>query len=276
MVSKAFFTGSRYLVEDNDGRQDYLRYNGEKFLHSLATSGQWVVDAPVDADEAKTAYLKALVELNAAYFDARAYEASAKGNFFKHDETAERRFRLTTAERLTGAIGELRTFLDAHDALASVVENVDSASETRTAREVRAGLLARSDRVVANGWFPVVRAYFYGLTPGENISEGRERRKQRVVGSETLPGLDELLEKFTFEKLTDRDLRRVRALNRSSPGPDTGTWRRLTDRYAWFVERGALIGERDEPRSTPTSADGGDLSKPRGRPPSGAETATDE
>ncbi|WP_158056932.1 hypothetical protein [Halorussus halophilus] len=250
MVSKAFFTGSRYLVEDNDGRQDYLRYNGERFLQSLATAGQWVADTPIDADEAKTAYLKALVTLNDAYFEARQYEDSAKGNFFKHDETAERRFRITTAERLTDAIENLRTLFSAHDALLSAIENANETAADSIGSELRTSLLAHTDQAIAAGWFPTVRAYFYSLTPGENISEGRERRKQRVVGSETLPGLDELLGKFTFEKLTDRDMRRIRTTNQSSPGPDTGTWQRLKERYAWLVERGALRSSPDDCEDT--------------------------
>jgi hypothetical protein len=117
MVSKAFFTGSKYLVEDNDGRRDYLRLDGERFLASLSAAGRKVLSAPFEVEEQQREYLKSLVTLNESYFAAREYEDDAKGSYFKHDEHAERQFRFETAERLSDCVADLRTLLAAHDDL---------------------------------------------------------------------------------------------------------------------------------------------------------------
>jgi hypothetical protein len=239
VVSKAFFTGSKYLVEKNDGRHDYVRYDGERFLEALSTAGQKVVRAPA-ADDSKSAYLKSLVGLNESYFAAREYEENAKGKYLKHDERAERRFRIKTAERLSDRADELRTLLSAHDALIeSAVEQVKrtgEGSERRQASEpVRSTLLACTDRAVSEGWFPIVESYYYSLSPGELVAEDRERRKQRLEGTEESRGIQELLGKPTFGRLAERDLRRIRQINRNSPGSDPRVWKRLLEEYAWYV-----------------------------------------
>jgi hypothetical protein len=240
MVSKAFFTGSKYLVEENDGRRDYLRLDGERFLAALSAAGQKVLQAPFEADEQKSAYLKALVEINESYFAAREYEDDAKGKYLKHDERAERQFRIETAERFSDATADLRTLLLAHDALVvAVVEQVEETREgderRRALSAVRSTLLACTDRAVSEGWFPVVETYYYSLSPGELVAEDRERRKQRIDGTEESRGIKELLEEPRFDRLTERDLERVRELNRESPGPDARVWKRLLDEYPWYV-----------------------------------------
>jgi hypothetical protein len=242
MVSRAFFTGSKYLVEDNDGRHDYLRLDGERFLAPLSAVGQKVRQAPFEVDEQKRAYLKALVDLNESYFAAREYEEETKGKYLKHDERAERRFRIETAEHFSDCVADLRTLLSAHDALVdAAVEQVESTAEAdanerrRALSAVRSTLLACTDRAVSEGWFPVVEAYYYSLSPGELVAEDRERRKRRIEGTEESRGIDELLEKPHFDRLTERDIRRIREVNRESPGSDPRVWKRLLDEYPWYV-----------------------------------------
>lgn len=249
MVSKAFFTGSKYLVEDNDGRHDYLRLDGERFLAALSTAGRKVLRAPFEADDQKSAYLQALVELNGSYFAAREYEADAQGKYLKHDERAERRFRIRTAERLSDTVPQLRTLLSTHDALVdAAIQEVERTHEGERRRRalaaVRSTLLACTDRAVSDGWFPIVRAYYVGLSPGELVAEDRERRKQRIEGTEDSLGIEQLLRKPHFERLRERDLRRVRRINRESPGADPRVWKRLLEDYSWFV------GDGDEPDRT--------------------------
>ena len=254
MVSNAFFAGSRYLVEDNDGRRDYLRLDGERFLASLSAAGQKVHRAPFEADEEKRAYLEALVEINERYFAAREYEDDAAGKYLKHDERAERRFRIETAERLSDAAGDLRTLFSAHDAFVdAAVERVEQTTDGdandrhRARTAVRSTLLACTDRAVSEGWFPVVEAYYYSLSPGELVAEDRERRKQRIEGTEASRGIGELLEKPHFDRPSERDLQRIRDLNRESPGPDARVWKRLLDEYSWYVggKRGGVVAAGD-------------------------------
>ena len=242
MVSKAFFTGSKYLVEDNDGRHDYLRLDGERFLAALSTAGRKVRRAPFEADDEKSTYLKALVEINEHYFAAREYEDEATGKYLKHDERAERRFRIRTAERFGDAAADLWTLLSAHDALVdAAVERVEEtragAERRRALSAVRSTLLACTDRAVSEGWFPVVEAYYYSLSPGELVAEDRERRKQRIEGTEASRGIGELLAKPHFDRLNERDVRRIREVNRESPGSDARVWKRLLDEYPWYVDR---------------------------------------
>ncbi|WP_435178377.1 hypothetical protein [Halorussus sp. AFM4] len=259
MVSKAFFTGSKYLVEENDGRHEYVRYDGERFLAALSATGQKVVRAPFGseelssdgrtgsdaaraADEAKAAYLKALVRVNEHYFAAREYEDDAKGKYLKHDERAERRFRIKTAERLSDCVDDLRAVLSAHDTLVdAAVEAVGrGAAESdrdRARSAVQSTLLACTDRAVSDGWFPIVESYYYSLSPGELVAEDRERRKQRIEGTEESRGIRELLAKPHFSRLDKRDLRRIRRINRESPGSDARVWKRLLDTYSWYVGR---------------------------------------
>jgi len=272
MVSKAFFTGSKYLVEDNDGRQDFLRYDGERFLSALASAGQSVVRAPLgtgerapdddatdsdlvgdadEADERRKTYLKALVRLNRTYFAAREYEADATGKYYKHDERAERRFRIETAERFSDAVEDLRAMLAAHDALREVAADrarrADAADRRERIAAFRSALVGCTDGAVSEAWFPAVQAYYHSLSPRELVAEDRERRKQRIEGTESSRGVAELLDKPHFRKLTRRDLRRTRELNRESPGADPGVWKRLNRDYWWYLAR-----ER------PTAAPGGD------------------
>ncbi|UPV73725.1 hypothetical protein M0R89_14405 [Halorussus limi] len=240
MVSKAFFTGSKYLVEDNDGRYDYLRLDGERFLEALATAGQRVVGLPVEADDQKSAYLKSLVTLNGNYFAAREYEADAKGKYLKHDERAERRFRIKTAERLSDLVDDLHTVLSAHDALVdAAVEHVDrtESGEDRQQKRsaARSTLLACTNDAVSGGWYPTVESYYYSLSPGELVAEDRERRKQRIEGTEESRGIRELLGKPHFHRLGKRDLRRIRHVNRESPGADPRVWKRLLEEHDWYV-----------------------------------------
>ena len=262
MVSKAFFTRSKHLVEENDGRHDVVRYDGERFLAVLSTAGRKVLDVPLDADDRKTAYLKALVRIDDHYFDAREFEAEAQGQFFKYDDDAEQKLRFDTARRLSDCVADLRALLGAHDALAEVVaqqvegaEWVNQAEETERTGEVeraekanrvgvaervarvRATLLACTDRAVSRGWFPIVQSYHHALSPGELVAEGRERRNQRIGGTENSTGIAQLLEKPHFEKLTERDLRRIRESNRESPGTDPRVWKRLREDYRWFLAR---------------------------------------
>ena len=238
MVSKAFFTGSKRLVEDNDGREDYVRFEGEKFLQALSKAGQHVVNAPFDADGQKAEYLKILIQLNERYFEAREFETEAKGKFYKHDEMSERRLRVVVSERLTDSVDDLRALLSAHDALvAAAVEYAESAGpdQRQTPEAIRSRLLACTDQALTGGWFTTVDAYYYSLSPGEIISEGRERRKQRIEGTESSRGIRELLGKFAFRKLSERDLNRIRELNVRSPGPDAEVWKRLQRRYSWYI-----------------------------------------
>jgi len=281
MVSNAFFTGSKYLVEDNDGRQDYLRLDGERFLAALSAAGRKVHGAPFEAEDAKKAYLAALVRVNGRYFSAREYEADAKGKYLKHDERAERRFRVRTASRLSDCATDLRTLLSAHDELlAAALDLLDrvergreqhAGGEQRTGREQQAGgkqverehngtnpdrtvervrstLLACTDRAISEGWFPCVEAYYYSLSPGELVAEDRERRKQRIEGTEESRGIAELLDRPGFERLSRTELRRIRELGRESPGSDPRIWKRLLDDYSWYVgraEHGEKAGKAD-------------------------------
>jgi hypothetical protein len=293
MVSKAFFTGSKYLVEDNDGRRDYLRLDGERFLASLSAAGRKVLSAPFEVEEQQREYLKSLVTLNESYFAAREYEDDAKGSYFKHDEHAERQFRFETAERLSDCVADLRTLLAAHDDLvAAAAEQVECETTAQTEGEtldqtqyektaqtkgeraaqtegeasdqiergpdtdanepnetlsaVRSTLLACTNRAVSEAWFPVVEAYYYSLSPGELVAEDRERRNQRIEGTESSRGLKDLLDLPHFEKLTERDLRRIRELNRTSPGSDPRVWKRLLHEYPWYVSktRGESLTEK--------------------------------
>lgn len=243
MVSKAFFTGSKYIVEENDGRHDVVRYDGERFLAVLSTAGRKVLSAPIDADDRKTAYLKALVQVNDRYFDAREFEARVEGKFFKHDDDAERKLRFDTARQLSDCVTDLRALLTAHDALAEAVAEQSEQTDERTERppdasgSLRSTLLACTDRSINQGWFPVVRSYYYALSPGELVAEGRERRNQRLEGTENSTGIEQFLEKPHFEKLTERDVRRIRELNRESPGTDARVWKRLHEDYRWFLAR---------------------------------------
>lgn len=250
MVSKAFFTGSKYLVEENDGRHDVVRYDDERFLAVLSTAGQKVLDAPLDADDRKTAYLKALVRINEHYFDAREFETQAEGRFFRYDDDAERELRFDTARRLSDCVADLRALLAAHDALAeAVVEQFEDVGETKQVEKteqveqaervapIRSTLLACTDRSISRGWFPIVQSYYYALSPGELVAEGRERRNQRIEGTENSTGIARLLEKPHFEKLAERDLRRIRESNRESPGTDPRVWKRLREDYRWFLAR---------------------------------------
>ncbi|WP_135830430.1 hypothetical protein [Halorussus halobius] len=242
MVSKAFFTGSKYLVEDNDGRHDYLRFDDERFLSALAAAGRKVYRAPFAADEAKGRYLAALVAINDSYFAAREYEDDATGKYLKHDERAERRFRVRTAQRLSDAVADLRSLLSAHDALVSagldhVDRTVDPSERDRIRSIVRSTVLGCTDRAVAEGWLPVVEAYYYSLSPGELVAEDRERRKQRLEGTEESVGIRELLDRPGMERLARGDVRRIRRLDRESPGADPRVWKRLLDDYPWYVAR---------------------------------------
>ncbi|WP_135851218.1 hypothetical protein [Halorussus salinus] len=257
MVSKAFFTGSKYLVEDNDGRHDYLRLNGERFLHALATAGQRVVALPVDADDEKSAYLKTLVDLDEGYFAAREFEADASGKYLKHDERAERRLRIRTAERLSDLVDDLHAVLSAHDALVDAavehVEETESGDDHRRKREeVRSKLLGCTDRAVSGGWYATVESYYYSLSPGELVAEDRERRHQRIEGTEESRGIRELLGKPHFQRLAERDLRRIRHVNRESPGNDARVWKRLLDDYDWYLgrerDRSVAAGRASEPK----------------------------
>jgi len=261
MVSKAFFTGSKYLVEDNDGRQDFLRYDGERFLSALASAGRTVLRAPLGtgerapddaadpdavdeaggADERRQAYLRALVRLNRTYFAAREYEADATGKYYKHDERAERRFRIETAERFSDAIEDLRALLAALDDLREVAADrarrADAADRRERLAAFWSALVGRTDGAVTEAWFPAVQAYYYSLSPRELVAEDRERRKQRIEGTESSRGVADLLAKPHFRKLTRRDLRRIRELNRESPGADPGVWKRLNRDYWWYLAR---------------------------------------
>lgn len=256
MVSKAFFEGSKYLVEDNDGRQDCLRLDGERFLTALAMAGRKVLRAPFEADEQKREYLEALVRINERYFRAREYEADAEGKYLKHDERAERRFRIQTADRFDDCTADLRALLSAHDALVAAgveyAEQGREGSERERARSaVRSTMLACTERAVSEGWFPVVESYYYSLSPGELVAEDRERRKQRLEGTEESVGIRELLGRVSFDRLTREEFRRIRELNRESPGSDARVWKRLLDRYPWYV------GNDDrEDESNPTLAAG--------------------
>lgn len=248
MVSKAFFEGSKYLVEDNDGRHDCLRLDGERFLTGLATAGQKVLRAPFEADEQKKAYLAALVRINERYFRAREYEAEAKGNYLKHDERAERRFRVRTTDRLSDCVADLRAILSAHDELvAAGIEHVeevrDGPDREKVRTAVRSTVVACTDRAVTEGWFPVVKSYYYSLSPGELVAEDRERRKQRLEGTEESVGIRELLDRRSFDRLSRNDFRRIRQLNRESPGSDARVWKQLLDDYPWYV------GNKDDSKS---------------------------
>ncbi|MFC7080525.1 hypothetical protein [Halorussus caseinilyticus] len=199
MVSKAFFTGSKYLVEVNDGRHDHLRYNGERFLEALSVAGQKVVRLPFATDEAKRRYLKTLVGLNESYVAARAYEDDSKGKYLKHDENAEQLFRVQTAERLSDRVDELHAVFSAHDALVeSAVERAERSEGKPGPGRVRTILLACTDRAISGGWYPTVESYYHSLSPGELVAEDRERRKQRIKGTEDSRGIEELLGKPHF------------------------------------------------------------------------------
>ncbi|WP_227354561.1 hypothetical protein [Haladaptatus salinisoli] len=253
MVSKRFLRESRELIERGDGRYKFLQHRDERCLSALVAAGRGVVAVRGVPSADKAAYLDALGEINDHYFEARAFERDVRGKFYRYDEEAERRFRSAVAERLSRSVEQLRRLLSAHDALLESADRVgvtsasgDGAAKTvdrdgseasgRTVSRKRGTTLARqTNRAVRGGWYPVVEAYDHALDPGERIAEGKRRRRQRLYGQQSVPGVVQLLDTPLFERVAGDDLARLRELDRFAPADAHKIAHRLRDRHRWLL-----------------------------------------
>ncbi|WP_266076983.1 hypothetical protein [Haladaptatus caseinilyticus] len=224
------------MVERSDGRYRFFHYRGEQCLSALVNVGRGVVALRSPSPERKLEYLDVLSEINDQYLEARSFEHDVRGKFYRYDEEAEKRFRLTVTEELSRSIEQLHRLLSAHDGLLeSVPDTGKQASDGTLHREKRAAVSRYTSHAVRDGWYPIIESYDHSLDPGERIAEGKRRRRQRLHGQQTLPGIVHLLDTPLFERITGEDITRLRELDRFAPMEERRVASRLTNRHPWLL-----------------------------------------
>lgn len=218
------------VLERREKRVEYVQYREEKCIAPLWRVGRVILGRYPVPDERRQAYAEAILTINQAYFDARAYEDRTEGRYHKFDDESERRVREVTAEGMSDAVTHLRTLADAHDQIQEALPD-----DERDTLEPR--LFLASKRVLAGGWFPTLETYYQALDPGEYIAEGIERRKRRIQGEGRRPGVRDLIQGPLFTALNDDDLDTIKDFDWRSPGKPARFVNYL-ERDFWFMIQG--------------------------------------
>lgn len=230
------------LVEHQDGRHPYVQYKDEKFVKALLHVATKLTDAPVISAQHKELYVDAIEAINTHYFAAYELNETTEGQFHKYDTDAEEHLRETVAEEVSRCVTDLRALIDAH---ATVVE----AATTRLATQHRdpqtqpersatfeRTIATCTIRAVRDGWFPTVESYYFSLHPGERAAEGRERRDQRLYGTEETQGVAALLAQPDLDQVTTQDITRLQQIDRRSQVNGHPVIHKLQTQYDWTVQ----------------------------------------
>jgi hypothetical protein len=222
------------LIERNDGRQDYLLHDGDKYLLNLSEVGSGIVSVPGIPDEQIEAYVTALDAINGQYFDAREFEERVRGKFHRYDEEAERNLRSAVAEGASDTVGSLHDLLSAYETICDTIRSSDSVDGDR--ERLSRAVDTYTNRAIRQGWYPVVKSHDHALNPGERIAEGKTRKRHRLYGESDMPGVSQLLDTALFDQVTRDDLSTVRTLDAKAPDGGTRVSTRLVEHHRWLLD----------------------------------------
>ena len=241
MVSPILSIERWKLVERQDDRQTYLQYDDEKFVKALFQVARKLIDAPILADRYKELYIDAIENINAHYFGAQEVNAATRGQFYKHDETAEDQLREAVVKGVSQCNIELRSLLDAHT---TVIETTTTGiskqypnpqEQRRVSNAFEQTIATCTMKAVCEGWFPTLQSYYFSLNPGERVAEGRERREQRLYGTEETKGVTQRLAESGSKLITHRDVEELKRINSESNVNGHPVIQKLQTEYDWVV-----------------------------------------
>lgn len=241
MVSPILSIEPRKLVERQDDRQTYLQYDDEKFVKALFQVARKIIDAPILADRYKESYIDVIEDINANYFGAQEVNAATQGQFHKYDATAEDQLRETIVKGVSHCSVELRSLLDAHT---TVVETTtteisnqypDPQEQRKVSNTFEQTIATCTMKAVCDGWFPTLQSYYFSLNPGERVAEGRERREQRLYGTEETEGVADRLAESGSKQITHQDVEELKRINKCGDGNGHPVIRKLLIDYDWVI-----------------------------------------
>lgn len=241
MVSPILSVEPWKLVEHLNGRHPYVQYKDEKFVKSLFYVAKKLIDAPVISARHKELYIDAIEAINAHYFAAYDLNETTEGQFHKYDASAEEHLRETVAEEVSRCVTDLRALIDAH---ATVVEAAttrlatqhrDSDTQQERSATFERTIATCTIRAVRDGWFPTVESYYFCLHPGERAAEGRERREQRLYGTEETQGVATLLAQPDLDQVTTHDITRLKQIDTHSQVNGHPVILKLQTQYDWTI-----------------------------------------
>ena len=241
MVSPILATEPWKLVERHDERQTYLQYKDEKFLKPLFQVAKKLIDAPVTPTQEKKQYIDAIEDINAQYFAAQDTKTATRGQFHKYDDTAEEHLRDIVAEEVSRSIGELRTLLDAHTTVIEIAttqlakRHDDSQTQQDALNTFEQTVSTCTMRAVCDGWLPTLELYYFSLNPGERAVEGRERREQRLYGTEDTDGVVDRLARSKLKQVTPPDLTKLQQIDTYSRVNGHSVIHKLQTKFDWAV-----------------------------------------
>lgn len=241
MVSPILTTDPWKVVEKHDGRETYVQYNDEKFVKALFEVAKKLIEAPVITAQHKKRYIDAVENINAHYFAAQDVNTATQGEFHKYDATAEKRLRKTVAEEVSRCVGELHVLFDAHttvvDAATTQLEKQHDDPKTKrdASRTFEQTIAMCTIQAVCDGWFPTLELYYFSLNPGERVAEGRERREQRLYGTEETQGVADRLAQSGLKQVTQQDLAKLKQINTNSSINGHSVIQKLQTEYDWVV-----------------------------------------
>jgi hypothetical protein len=241
MISPILTTPPWKLVEKQDGRQTYVQYKNDAFVKPLFQVARKLIEAPVITTQHKELYIDAIEAINAHYFAAKDVKEAAQGQFHKYDATAEEQFRETVAEEVSRCVGELHVLFDAHRTIVDVAttrlekRHGDPKAQRDASFTFEQTIAMCTMKVVCDGWFPTLELYYFSLNPGERVAEGRERREQRLYGTEETQGVADRLAQPGLEQVTQQDITKLKQINTNSSVDGHAVIQKLQTEYDWVV-----------------------------------------
>ena len=241
MVSPILSIEPWKLVEKQGERHSYVQYMDEKFLKVLYEVAKKVIDAPATSAQNKRQYVDTIEDINAHYFAAQSMNTATKGQFHRYDETAENHLRESVVLGVSRCVDDLRALITAHTTvietanaqLAKQHDDPQTLQEASTTFEQT--ISTCTIRAVCDGWFPMLELYYYSLNPGERVAEGRERREQRLFGTEDTQGVADRLAQPEFKQVSPHDLRQLEQINTESHVNGHPVLHKLKTNYNWAV-----------------------------------------
>lgn len=241
MVSPILTIEPWKVVEKQGDRQPYIQYKDEKFVKDLFHVAKKVLDAPVTPTQYKKQYIDAIENINSGYFAAQNMTTTMQGQFHRYDATAENQLRETVASGVSRSVGDLQSLCDAHNTIieTTATQLAKRHRDPQTRREAshifEQTIATCTIQAVRDGWFPTLELYHFSLNPGERVAEGRERREQRLYGTEETQGLADRLANSELEQITEDDLVRLKQINTKSNLNGHPVIHKLQTKYDWAV-----------------------------------------
>lgn len=210
-------------------------------METLFQVAKKLIDAPIITTQHKELYIDAIEDINANYFAAQEAKTATQGQFHRYNPSAEEQFRKTVADRISYCITELRALFDAHitviEAAATQLDkrHLDTQEQRDISNTFEQTIANCTMRTVSDGWFPTFESYYFSLNPGERAAEGRERRDQRLYGTEETQGVADRLANPEMKQLTQEDLTKLKQINTKSTVNGHPVIHKLETKYDWVI-----------------------------------------